>query len=187
DNALLYAASRFNVDDILTRDVIGFNEAVTKRIIELVEKRDFGIVVEQCPVQAIPPRQVKTGFNSVQEAEHKRGTTLNQARGYENQVLSKASAESASRINAAESERARLVAEISSRAEQFRELLPKYRQNPNLFVQQRLTETLGRVLTNAQDKIFVAESANGNVRELRYTINRELLKPKAEETKEAKP
>jgi modulator of FtsH protease HflK len=187
DNALLYAAARFNVDDILTRDVIGFNEAVSKKVNELVEKRNFGITVEQCPVQSIPPRQVKTGFNSVQEAEQKRGKTLNEARSYENQVLSKANAEAASRINSAESERARLVSEVSSRAEQFQELLPKYRANPSLFVQQRLTETLSRVLTNVQDKMFVAESANGNSRELRYLINRELPKPKSEETREARP
>jgi membrane protease subunit HflK len=183
DNALLYAASRFNVDDILTRDVYGFNEAVRKRVTELVEKQNFGIVVEQCPVQTTAPRQVKAAFNNVLDAEQKRGKTLNEARSYENQVLSKASAESASRINLAESDRARLVSEISSRADQFRDLLPQYRQNPSLFVQQRLTETVGRVLTNVQDKIFVPEARDGNSRELRYNINRELPKQKTEEQK----
>ena len=181
DNALLYAASRFKVDDILTRDVYGFNDAVRKRVTELVEKQDFGIVVEQCPVQSIPPRQVKAAFASVLDAEQKRGKVLNEARSYENQVLSKASAESQSRINLAESDRVRFVAEVSSRAEQFSQLLPKYRENPSLFVQQRLTETLGRVLTNVQDKIFVSESTDGNSRELRYNFSRELPKQKAEE------
>ena len=107
---------------------------------------------------------------------------LNDARSHENQVLSKASADAQSRINLAESERASLVADVSSRADQFQELLPKYRANPSLFVQQRLTETVGRVLTNAQDKIFVPESPDGKPKELRYLINRELPKPKATET-----
>jgi hypothetical protein len=76
-----------------------------------------------------------------------------------------------------------LVKDLTSRADQFLDLLPKYRANPGLFVQQRLTETLGRVFTNAQDKILVPENANGNPRELRYNLNREPIQPKLGETK----
>ena len=67
---------------------------------------------------------------------------------------------------------------FSSQAERFKELLPKYNANPDLFVQQRLTETLGRVLTNVQDKILLPESTDGNLKEIRYLLNRELPKPK---------
>ena len=42
---------------------------------------------------------------------------------------------------------------------------------------------MGRVLTNAQDKIFLAESADGKPKELRLLLNREPPKPKTEETK----
>ena len=108
---------------------------------------------------------------------------LNDARSYDNQVSSKASADAKARINLAESDRARLVAEIGSRAEQFQQLLPKYQENPSLFVQQRLVETLGRVLANVQDKIFLAQGADGKTRELRLLLNREPPKPKTEENK----
>jgi hypothetical protein len=43
-------------------------------------------------------------------------------------------------------------------------------------VQQRLNETISRVLTNVQDKIFVTESADGKPKELRLLFNRELVK-----------
>ncbi len=173
DDALLTSASRFKVDDILTRDLIGFNEAVRKRLVELVEERKLGIQVDQCTVQSIPPRQLKEAFANVLKSEVMRRTVLNGASDYENQVLSKASADAESRINAARSDRARLVADVSSRAAQFEKLLPQYNENPKLFVDQRLIETLGRVLTNAQDKIYVAEGAPGNPRETRYQFNRE--------------
>ena len=42
DNALLYAASRFKVDDILTRDMAGFQEAVRRRVTQLVETAGLG-------------------------------------------------------------------------------------------------------------------------------------------------
>ena len=62
DNALLFAASHFTVDDILYRDVLGFREIIRRRVTELVEKEQLGIVVEQCVVQSIPPRQLQRRF-----------------------------------------------------------------------------------------------------------------------------
>jgi membrane protease subunit HflK len=183
DNSLVFAASHFSVDDILTRDVLGFREAVRRRVVDLIDKQGLGVIVEQCSVQSVPPRQVKEAFADVLKAEVGRSKVLNDARSYENQVLSKASADSRGRINLAESDRARLVQDVHSQAERFNELLPKYRANPNLFVQQRLTETLGRIYTNVQDKIFVTESPDGNPKELRYLFNREPAKPKTEENK----
>jgi len=182
DNALLGAAAQFKVDDILTLDVAGFQEAVRRRVTQLVEKQELGIVVEQCVVQSIRPRQLKAAFDRVTDAAQTRGKVLNEARSYENQVTNRASADAGSRINLAQSDRARLVSDVAAQADRFREILPQYERQPSLFEQQRLTETLGRVLTNVQDKIFVAESPDGKPRELRLLLNRELLK-KAEEPK----
>ena len=77
----------------------------------------------------------------------------------------------------------RVVTDLKSRAEVFIALLPTYNANPNLFVQRHLTETLGRVLTNAQDKIYLPEGENGRTKELRLLLNRELPKAKTEEPK----
>jgi hypothetical protein len=91
-------------------------------------------------------------------------------------------------VNLAESDRSRLVNEVRSQADRFNELLPKFRESPGLFVQQRLTETLGRVLTNAQEKIFVTDAAGaggaaGLPKEFRVLLNREPPKQKSDETK----
>jgi membrane protease subunit HflK len=180
DNALLYASSRFKVDDILTRDVAGFKEAVQKRATDLVVAQNLGIVVEECQVQSSRPRQLKDSFESVLKALDVRGKRLNEARNYESQTLSLADADAQSCTNSAESDRVRLVGEVSSQAQRFTDLLPKCRANPDLFVQQRLAETLGRVLTNVQEKIFLTEGANGQPKELRVLLNRE--PPKQPET-----
>jgi membrane protease subunit HflK len=182
DNALLFAASGFKVDDLLTHDIAGFKEAVRKRVVETVEKENLGIVVEECLVQSRPPRQLREAFENVIRAEQTRDKVLNLARTYENQALSKASADGNSRINLAESDRARLVNDVRSQAERFKEVLPKYQENPRLFVQQRLMDTLGRVLTNAEEKIFLTQGAQGNPKELRMLLNREQPK-RTDETK----
>jgi membrane protease subunit HflK len=180
DDALLYAAAHFKVDDILTRNIVGFSEAVQKRVTTLVEAQDLGIVVDQCTVKSIPPRQqqVKDAFASVSRAELTRNKVLNEAHSYENQVLSKGSADAETIVKLAETERDRRVKEVAALATQFQALLPQYDRNPSLFVQQRLTETLGRSLTNVQDKILVQPGA-----ENRFNYNRELPKPKTEEQK----
>jgi regulator of protease activity HflC (stomatin/prohibitin superfamily) len=183
NNALIYAASNFKVDDILTRDVAGFKEAVRKRAIELVTQESLGIEIEECLVQSRPPRQLKDAFDSVLRAALMQQKLLEDAHSRESQVSSKAGADARSLINAAESDRSRQVNEVTSQAERFKELLPKFGQNPGLFAQQRLTETLGRVLTNAQDKIFVTEGAGGNPKEFRVLLNREPPKQKGEEIK----
>jgi len=183
DNGLLYAASRFKVDDVLTRDIAGFQEAVRRRTTQLVENQKLGVVVEQCVVQSAPPRQLKDAFANVLKAEVMRSKLLNEARTYENQVTNRASADAESLVNLAQSDRARLVSDTSAQAERFQEILPQYRRHPALFGEQRLTETLGRVLTNVQDKIFLADSGDGNRKELRLLLNREVPKPKTEETK----
>jgi HflK protein len=180
DNALLYTAARYKVDDVLTRDVIGFNEAVRRRVSELVVQQNLGIVVEQCVPQSIPPRQLKDAFANVLKAEVARTELLNKARTYENQVLSKASADAESRVNLAYSDARRLVTEMKSQAERFKDLLPQYQANPALFTQQRLIETMGRVMTNLQDKIYLSESADGRQKQLRLLLNREPPKVKSD-------
>jgi len=183
DNALVYTAARFKVDDILTRDIAGFRDAVRRRASDLVEAHKVGIIVEQCDVQSRPPRWLNDAFNRVLQAEVMRSKALEEARSYENQVLSKASADAASRLNTAESERALLVKSVSADADRFNELLPRYRANPALFEQQWLAEAVAGVLTNAQEKIFLPARADGKTRELRLLLNREPPKPKTEETK----
>jgi membrane protease subunit HflK len=183
DNALLHAAADFKVDDVITRDVAGFQDEVRRRATQLVDRQGLGIVVEQCTVQSVPPRQLKDAFASVLKAEVTRSKVLDEARSYENQVTNRAGADAESLINMAQSDRARLVSDVAAQAHRFEEILPQYQRHPALFKQQRLTETLGRVLTNMQDKIFVADSPGGKQKQLRLLLNREPPKLKTEETK----
>jgi membrane protease subunit HflK len=166
------------VDDILTRDVAGFRDAVRRRATELLERQNAGVLVENCDVQSVPPRQLKDAFASVLKAEVARSKVLNEARSYENQVMSKAGADTNSIINLAESARVRLVKDTASQAERFSDILPKYQANPALFVQYSLAESVSRSLTNVQEKIYLPERADGKTRELRLLLNREPQKPK---------
>jgi membrane protease subunit HflK len=179
NNALLYAAARYRVDDALTRDVAGFRETARSRLNQLIERNNLGIVVDQIDnVEVKPPRQLKDAFARVTGAEVKRGKELNEARSYENQTISKARAEAEARKNAGETERARLVAFVAAEVERFTNNLPAWRANPELFIHQRQTETLRTIFTNAQEKMVAPGRGPSGNRTIWLQLNREPPKPK---------
>ena len=182
DNALLGTAAAFKVDDILYRDIPGFNEAVRQRVVDLVKAQELGVVVEECQVESRAPRQLKDAFESVTQAELKRSKLMNEARNYEIQVTNRASAEAQAKISAAETYRSSLTNDLAGEAERFTGLLPEFKRNPSLFAQQRLADTLSRVLTNATDKVFLSSGGAGSQpRELRLMLNREPPKQNQEQ------
>jgi modulator of FtsH protease HflK len=183
NTALVQCAGQFKVDEILTSDVLGFKEAVRRRITELLDRQKLGVVVEQVQFDKRPPLYLKADFARVTDAVQKRDNLISEAHTYENQTLSRAGADASSLTNAAESDRAWYVQGLRGEAKRFNELLPKYHDNPQLFVQMRLTETMGRVMAEAQEKIYIAETANGKSRELRLLLNREPEKLKREASK----
>ncbi len=179
DNALLYAAARYKVDDALTRDQAGFRETARNRFEQLVARHNLGITEIQIDnMQVIPPRQLKEAFARVTEAEVRRAKELNDARSYENQTISKARAEAESRKNLGEAERTRLVEFVAAEVERFTNNLPAWRANRDLFTQQRQSEALRIIYTNVQEKVVAPERGGGAGRELRLQINREPPKPK---------
>jgi modulator of FtsH protease HflK len=178
NNSLLFTAARFNVDDILTRDVNGFKEAVQQRFSELAESEQLGISIVQFEVQSIPPRQLKEVFAQVTSSRENRNKALLDAHSYENQVLNQSGAQATSITNAAAAERARYVDSITAEAKRFNDLLPQYQLNPNLFVQQAFVQTMEAAFTNVQDKIYLPQRADGKPRELRLMLNREPPQPK---------
>ena len=173
NNALILTAARFNVDDILTRDIAGFQDAVRQHVTELAERQRLGVAVEQVQVQSVAPRQLKEVFAQVTTASQNRSKLLNDAKSYENQVLSQAGARASTITNVAASDRARFVESLTAEAKRFSALLPGYETNRNLFAQQEFVKVMGEVLTNVQDKIFLPQRADGKPRELRLQLNRE--------------
>jgi membrane protease subunit HflK len=178
DEALLYTAAKFTVDDILTRDVAGFQEAVKQRATELAEQEQLGIVIDRCDVRSIPPRQLQSVFDQVANASENRNKALLDAHSHEIQVLSEADARAASITNEAESARVNYVASINADAKSFSELLPRYTNNPALFAQLQLVEVMGRALTNVQRKEFLPAHADGKPIEVRLMLNDEPPQPK---------
>jgi regulator of protease activity HflC (stomatin/prohibitin superfamily) len=179
NNAIVYASANFKVDDLLTHDKAGFKEAIRRRVADLLDKDDVGVNVNDCTVDAIPPRwqKVKDAFDAVLNAQIYRDKLLQDASTYTNKILTAAVASSNSIVDLAEAERLRLVNDLASRATNFSEILPLYQSNADLFVQQRLNGVMGVALTNVKETWFLPDSSGGNRIDLWLQLNRALPKP----------
>ena len=178
DNALLYTAAHFKVDDILYYDFAAFQDAVEQRVGVLADQERLGITIKQCPVDKVPPRQLADIFAQVTEARQNQTRALLDAHSYANGVTNTADAEAAAIINEAIYARSNYVAAVQADANVFTNVLPNYLINPGLFEQQKLVQVMGEALTNANFKAYLPTSPNGEPVELRLMLNREPPEPK---------
>jgi membrane protease subunit HflK len=178
DEALFFASSQFTVDQVLTSDRLGFREKVLARVRQRSEELGLGITVDNGNVQVIPPRQTRAAFDAALGADIERRQTNDVARGYAGKILSAAEGQANSIINAAETDRARLVQAVAAEAEYFKDQLPHYKSNPQLFMTRLQSDAMARVMTNVT-KWFVPQPAAGKAQELRLQLNRDPEKPVA--------
>ena len=178
DNALLFTAAKFNVDDILHNRQNEFIEDVQQRVSDLAEQWQLGISVDSCEIpDKKPPRQLKDVFDRVITAVQNRSKLLNDAHSYENSVTNAASAQAAAITNEAATASANYVKYAQADAKRFNDLLPQYQTNAQLFVQFYVAQTMAQVLTNVE-KWVQPTSDNGKSTELRLELNREPPAPK---------
>jgi modulator of FtsH protease HflK len=173
DNALLFTAAKFSADDALINAQAQFLDAVQEKATALVEEQNLGIVVDYCSVNSAPPRQLADIFNQVTIARERRSQALNDAYSYANQTTNTALASAASIINLAQSAEFNYVTNLVASAQQFKEILPYYQQDPSLYVQQTFLTMIVPQLTNVADKWYLPQRADGKARELRLMLNRE--------------
>ena len=179
NEALFFTASQFTVDQALTTDRLEFREKILARARQVADERQLGVTIEQGDVQVIPPRYTKSAFDAALSAEIERRKAIEDANAYAGRILSTAEGEANSRINAGQTDRARLTQAVAAEAQYYKNQLPHFKSNPELFMARVQSETLSRVMTNVEDKIFLPQRADGKARELRLLLNREPRTPVA--------
>ncbi len=134
NEALILTAARFNVDDILTRDIAGFQDAVQQRVGDLAEREHLGVAIDQVQVQSVAPRQLKDVFAMVTTARQNRDKLINDALSEQNRIASQAGAAAAS-ITTPPNPRAPATSPPSSRTR---------RRSPNCCRNTKATRTCSR-------------------------------------------
>ena len=148
------------------------------------------------------PRQVDLAFQLSNKASQKKDEVKRAARGYAEKVLSETGGPRASEILVALKEdditeeqsqrllsrlsgecqgiiadarayRTRTVETAKANADYLTQLLPEYKQRPQLVLQDIYQNAIKDVMANAEEKIFIQPSVSGKPREIRIMVNRD--------------
>lgn len=180
NNSLYYAATHFTAEEAIFRDKVAFNDMVQKRLSQLIDETGVGVAIESLDVETSAPLDVRAAFNAVLEAQQTSRTRVSESETYARSTTNAALGQASVVWNDGITRSNQLVRTVDAEAKSFSDQLPYYEANPDLFKQRLLTETMQRVLTNAQEKFFIPNRADGNPRELRLQLNREPQKPRTE-------
>ena len=172
DNAIFFASSSFTAEQATRREMVAVRDAVAQRVRDLVSQHQLGVTVEDCQVKIAPPLQVKQAFEQVTTAEIERRKARDDAQAYANRVLSTSQGEAAAVVNQGKTEANRMVQQVASESQYFRDQLPNFTANPNLFRARLQAEAMSRILTNVQERVFaLPASPDGEKSELRVLLN----------------
>jgi membrane protease subunit HflK len=180
NNAILFASSRFTADAALYSDRARFRDAVMDRVNQQVNALHLGISLEPGDVETKAPADVRQAFENVNAAMQERSKLVSDARGYSDEVTSTAVGEARAVVSGGLVSSNRVVSAIIADATYFQDQLPSYQRNPALFRERVLAATMGRALTNAQEKFFLPDRIDGQPRELRLQLSREPQKKERE-------
>jgi membrane protease subunit HflK len=180
NNALLFTAARYSVDDILINKKTEFQDAVEARVTDLTYREHLGIVIDpgQVQVLSVAPRQLQDVFARVTIAQQNQSKQINDANTYRDKTLLNAAAQASAITTEAATASTNSVKAIQADAKAFTDLLPAFEMNRNLFAQQKLAETMTLVLTNVAEKKFIPSRADERPIELRIMVNNELPEQK---------
>jgi membrane protease subunit HflK len=181
NEALFYVSARVTADAALYKNKTGFRDLVVERVKQKVEELQLGIALEPSDVETKAPIDVRAAFEAVNAAEQDRSRAISDARGKYDQLTRTAVGEANAILSAGLASSNRMVVRVAADARAFNLQLPRYTDDPQLFARRLLTATMERVLTNAQEKFFLADHPGGQPRELRIQISREPQKKEGPE------
>lgn len=173
DNALFFASAHYSVDRAIREDQQGFQELLVKRIRDLVDQNQLGVVIEGADVTTIPPRQVKQAFEQVTISEIERRKARDDAQAYAARLVSTSQGEAATIVNQGKADATRMLQRIAADARYFTNQLAYFEADSESFKSRLQAEAMGRILSQAQGKVItLPRSKPGEAPQLWLQMNR---------------
>jgi membrane protease subunit HflK len=149
------------VDAVLT-ERRGEIELEGERVLqEILDSYEIGIEIMAVELQQVqPPEAVRAAFDDVIAAAQDATLAINQARGYENEVLPRSRAEAVELMEAAVGYRDAKIAESRGEAQRFIALVAAYQEAPEVTKRRLYLETMEAVLPDVEKIIIEPGAAN---------------------------
>jgi membrane protease subunit HflK len=154
---------RTTIEEVLTVGRVEIQDRTRAFLQQLLDTYGAGLIVTEVKLQVVdPPEQVKDAFHAVVRAREDRERLINEARGYQEDVIPRARGEAEQIVRAAEAYRAQREIRAQGDAAKFLSIL-EASQKARAVTEQRLyVETLQRALPEAQ-KIVISPHLEGSL------------------------
>lgn len=161
DSALRQVIGKSTMDDILTlrRDEIA--NAVKEQLVDTLKDYQTGLWVLEVVMQfAKAPSEVQEAFDEVIKASADKERLVNQARGYENEVIPRARGVAERIRNEALGYKEEKILIAKGNVERFNQLLPEYQKSTKVTQTRLYLDTMEDILSKVSK--IVIDSGEGN-------------------------
>jgi len=149
------------VDGVITERRGEVEIASEQLLQDIVDSYEMGVEVMEIELQQVqPPEEVRAAFDDVVAAAQDANLAINQAKGYENEVLPRARAEAIELTESALAYRDAKIVESRGEAERFTALLAAYQLAPEVTRKRLYLETMEAVLPSVEKVIIEPGAAN---------------------------
>jgi membrane protease subunit HflK len=143
------------IDDALTVGKYEIQEETKKLLQNLLDSYKSGIFVVAVQLQDVnPPKEVQEAFKDVASAKEDKSKYINQAQGYENDLIPKARGEAVKMTKEAEGYKIERIKKAEGETEKFNKILTEYKKGQYVTQARLYVETMEEIFPNV-NKIIV--------------------------------
>jgi membrane protease subunit HflK len=151
------------IDDALTEGKERIQQNAETVLQAILDDYGAGVEVLTVKLQDVgPPEPVSDAFKDVISAEQDKERMINEARGYQNDILPKARGEAAQLVNEAKAYRETKVRDAEGEAQRFIAVYEEYRKAKEVTKRRLYLETMEEVLPRV-DKIIIDEAVGEQI------------------------
>ncbi|MFA6686948.1 MAG: FtsH protease activity modulator HflK, partial [Desulfuromonas sp.] len=150
------------VTDVLTTERERLAIQVQKELQDIFDFYDIGIRIVTVKFQDVnPPKEVRSAFNEVNEAEQQRESLVFQAREQYNREVPKARGVARSKVLEAEGYALERINRATGEAQRFKDLLREYAKAPEVTKKRLYIEKMEQVLPEIKELYIIDSDQSG--------------------------
>ena len=143
------------IDDALTVGKYEIQEETKKLLQDLLDSYEAGIFIVAVQLQDVnPPKEVQEAFKDVASAKEDKSKYINQAQGYENDLIPKARGEAVQMTKEAEGYKIERIKKAEGDVAKFNNILTEYKKGEYITQARLYLETMEEILPN-MNKVIV--------------------------------
>ena len=161
ESALRQTIGSHPIDDPLTEKKAEIMDEIQLSLQQMLDHYECGIDIRQVQLQDVnPPQEVDFAFKDVQSAKEEKEQLINEALGYQNDIIPKARGGAEKLIREAEAYREERIKRAEGDASKFLSVLTEYRKAKNVTEKRLYLETMEQILPGIEKVILDEKAGN---------------------------